>query len=80
MNLKFDCADRYCNNRITKNKVSQAGFSIQKTSCFCIPRIRSILIQADILFPFSFQFFSRLAAVFAEEVGGFGMVPLDGSI
>jgi hypothetical protein len=23
-------------------------------------------------FPFSFQFFTRLAAVFAEEVGGFG--------
>ena len=26
------------------------------------------------LVAFSFQFFTRLAAVFAEEVGGFGMV------
>ena len=29
---------------------------------------------------FSFQFFSRLAAVFAEEVGGFGVVVDDGKI
>ena len=28
----------------------------------------------------SFQFFTRLAAVFAEEVCGFGMVTLDGQI
>ena len=26
------------------------------------------------LFPFSFQFLTRLAAVFAEEVSGFGFV------
>jgi hypothetical protein len=34
------------------------------------------------LLPFSFQFFTRLAAVFAEEVGGFGMVVIfsDGQI
>jgi hypothetical protein len=31
-------------------------------------------------FPFSFQFFTRLAAVFAEEVGGFGIFELDGPI
>jgi len=27
------------------------------------------------LVPFSFQFFTCLAAVFAEEVGGFGFTP-----
>ena len=27
-------------------------------------------------FPFSFQFFTRLAAVFAEEVGGFFLAEL----
>ena len=32
------------------------------------------------LVAFSFQFFSCLAAVFAEEVGGFGMFALDGLI
>ena len=32
------------------------------------------------LIPFSFQFFTRLAAVFAEEFSGFGSVPLDGHI
>ena len=29
---------------------------------------------------FSFQFFSRLATVFAEEVGGFGVIANDGPI
>ena len=28
----------------------------------------------------SFQFFTRLGSVFAEEVGGFGMFALDGPI
>jgi hypothetical protein len=32
------------------------------------------------LFAFSFQFFTRLAAVFAEEVGGFGAFAFDGLI
>ena len=32
------------------------------------------------LVPFSFQFFTRLAAVFAEEVGGFGLFVIDGPI
>jgi len=32
------------------------------------------------LLPFSFQFFTRLAAVFAEEVDGFGFVLHDGII
>ena len=31
-------------------------------------------------FPFSFQFFTRLAAVFAEEVGDFGLLLFFGSI
>jgi hypothetical protein len=31
------------------------------------------LVEAFISFPFSFQFFTRLAAVFAEEVGDFLM-------
>jgi hypothetical protein len=30
-------------------------------------------------FPFSFQFFTRLAAVFAEEVGGLGFSKIDGA-
>ena len=34
----------------------------------------------DVLLPFSFQFFTRLAAVFAEEVGGFGVVAFNGLI
>ena len=39
------------------------------------------LVQVNIgLFPFSFQFFTRLAAVLAEEVGDFGVVPLDGHV
>jgi len=33
------------------------------------PRLRLLLVVVS--FPFSFQFFTRLAAVFAEEVGGF---------
>ena len=32
------------------------------------------------LFPFSFQFFSRLAGVFAEEVSDFGAFVLNGPI
>jgi len=31
-------------------------------------------------FPFSFQFFTRLAAVFAEECGGRDIFALDGPI
>jgi len=31
-------------------------------------------------FPFSFQFFTRLAAVFAEEVGDLGVFKFDGYI
>ena len=30
-----------------------------------------VVVDSRRLFPFSFQFFTRLAAVFAEEVGGF---------
>ena len=30
-------------------------------------------ILAGVSFPFSFQFCTRLAAVYAEEVGGFGV-------
>ena len=60
---------------LLKTKFHRPIFQFKKTSCFCVSRIMSILIQADILFPFSFQFFSRLAAVFAEEVGD---LPLHG--
>ncbi len=42
------------------------------------PRLR--LLLSVVSFPFSFQFFTRLAAVFAEEVGGFGLVAFDGKI
>ena len=34
----------------------------------------------EVLFPFSFQLFTRLATVFADEVGGFGPVAHDGQI
>ena len=40
-----------------------------------------IIISADASsFPFSFQFFTRLATVFAEEVDDFGFSKLDGPI
>ena len=42
-------------------------------------RLRLLLV-GGVSFPFSFQFFTRLAAVFAEEVGGFGMFAPDGRI
>jgi len=35
------------------------------------------LVQVNIGLWVSFQFCTRLAAVFAEEVGGFGSFPLD---
>ena len=38
------------------------------------------VVEHSGLFPFSFQFFTRLAAVFAEEVGGFGSFCTDGHI
>ena len=43
----------------------------------CCPGTKTLLRLgggAGWLFPFSFQFFTCLAAVFAEEVGGFGVV------
>ncbi len=33
----------------------------------------ALVSQGRRLLPFSFQFFTRLTAVFAEEVGGFGI-------
>ena len=39
-----------------------------------------VVVASRRLFPFSFQFFTRLPAVFAEEVGGFGMFEKDGKI
>jgi hypothetical protein len=42
------------------------------------PRLRLLLVCVS--FPFSLQFFTRLAAVFAEEVGGFGVFESDGPI
>jgi len=39
--------------------------------------VLTVAAEVGWLFPFSFQFFTRLAAVFAEEVGGFGSFPLD---
>jgi hypothetical protein len=38
------------------------------------------LVQVNIGLWVSFQFFTRLAAVFAEEVGGFGLFYTDGPI
>ena len=32
------------------------------------------VVDGGVSFPFSFQFFTRLGAVFAEEVGGFGFI------
>ena len=37
-----------------------------------------MLRLGGVSFPFSFQFFTRLAAVFAEEVGDFGVGAHDG--
>ena len=37
-------------------------------------------MQVFVSFGFSFQFFTRLPAVFAEEVGDFGVVSKDGKI
>jgi len=37
---------------------------------------RRLLLVVFVSFPFSFQFFTRLAAVFAEEVGGFTIGPI----
>jgi hypothetical protein len=39
-----------------------------------------VVISSCVLFQFSFQFFTRLAAVFAEEVDHFGSCELDGPI
>ena len=39
-----------------------------------------VVVASRRLFPFSFQFLLGLAAVFAEEVGGFGLVVDDGKI
>ena len=38
------------------------------------------VVDGGVSFPFSFQFFTRLAAVFAEEFGCFGILDLDGQI
>jgi hypothetical protein len=43
------------------------------------PRLRLLLV-GGVSFPFSFQFITRLATVFAEEVGDFGILDLDGQI
>jgi len=42
--------------------------------------IHSVAAEVGWLLPFSFQFFSRLAAVFAEEVGGFGFLSFNFSL
>ena len=38
------------------------------------------VVDGGVSFPFSFQFFTRLAAVFAEEFGCFGVFAIDGRI
>ena len=38
------------------------------------------LLLGFVSFAFSFQFFTRLAAVFAEDVGDFGSFVFDGKI
>ena len=43
------------------------------------PRLRLLLVE-DVSYPFSFQFLLGLAAVFADEVGDFGMIAHDGPI
>ena len=60
----------------------------EKTNAKVIIKKNNIIIDSrDIgdnvikyLLPFSFQFFTRLAAVFAEEVDGLGFVTPDGII
>ena len=37
-------------------------------------------LSMNLSLPFSFQFFTRLAAVFAEEVGGFNLFACNGHI
>ena len=58
-------------------------------SALCLSRKKSILInfllngkivKKIVLFSFSFQFFSRLGFVLAEEVGDFGIFTNDGKI
>ena len=39
-----------------------------------------VVVASRRLFPFNFQFFTRLAAVFAEDFDGFGVVGSDGCI
>jgi hypothetical protein len=42
-------------------------------------RLRLLLVVC-VSFAFSFQFFTRLAAMFAEEVGGFGFLSFNFSL
>ena len=42
--------------------------------------VLTVAAEVGWLFPFSFQFFTRLAAVFAEEVGDLGVIKFDGYI
>ena len=42
-------------------------------------RLRLLLV-GGVSFSFSFQFLTRLAAVFAEEVSDFGFLEMDGKI
>jgi hypothetical protein len=44
------------------------------------PAQLQLLLVGGVSFPFSFQFFTRLAAVFAQEVGGFGAFAFNGLI
>ena len=39
-----------------------------------------VVVDSRKLLPFSFQLFTRLAAVFAEEVDDFGVFEIDGPI
>ena len=39
-----------------------------------------VVVDSRKLLPFSFQFFGSFAAVFAEEVGHFGVLVFDGRI
>jgi len=41
--------------------------------------VLTVATEVGWLLPFSFQFYTRLAAVFAEEGGGFGFVPCNRS-
>ena len=72
-----------------KDRLSQdlnlLQWGLQQVVSFVFLKLSQLELELFLLpfyvsFPFSFQFFTRLAAVFAEEGGGFGLFIFDGPI